>query len=423
MAERIEQYLGTVCAQVRWRRVRPALVQELRTHLEEQAAACRARGLSAPEAEAEAIRQMGSAEQVGLALDAVHQPKKQTAIMLLAGLCAVLGALLRVICQDAHAAPALAALLLTFGALCGGYFFDYRRLGRFAWLIYGAVFALGALCLYRGFRYAGGVSILGVGMSVGIESEYVVLLYPPAYALAVYALRGKKGGFLLALCAAVPFAALLRLGDRTFTTQVTLLSRLIFRLELAVVLLIAIRAAFFRVKKGWAYSAVLLLLALGLYLDVRSNMSRLAAYFSPAAIQQWRSIAQARPFADQLMAKTLRLIQQAGVSSAVPAWVWMAMLYVPMAAFLGLLLVRAAKLPNPLGKLLSLPAALMLIIRFAAGVGYQLSLFPMSAPLPFVSGNLFSVVDAALLGLALCALRQSACPEMPPPRLSQAEAA
>ena len=39
MAERIEQYLDTVGAQVRWKRVRPALTQELRTHLEEQAEA------------------------------------------------------------------------------------------------------------------------------------------------------------------------------------------------------------------------------------------------------------------------------------------------------------------------------------------------------------------------------------------------
>ena len=78
MAERIEQYLDEVGAQVRWKRVRPALTQELRTHLEEQAEAYRAEGLPAAEAEAEAVRQMGDAEQIGLALDAVHRPKRQT---------------------------------------------------------------------------------------------------------------------------------------------------------------------------------------------------------------------------------------------------------------------------------------------------------------------------------------------------------
>ena len=112
MAERIEQYLDTVGAQVRWKRVRPALTQELRTHLEEQAEAYRAEGLPAAEAEAEAVRQMGDAEQIGLALDAVHRPKRQTAILSLAGICILLGAIFRILSQDSPKLFTLAALVL-----------------------------------------------------------------------------------------------------------------------------------------------------------------------------------------------------------------------------------------------------------------------------------------------------------------------
>lgn len=95
MAERIERYLETAGAQVRWKRVRPALKRELRTHLEEQTEAYLAEGMAEDAAEAEAVRQMGDAEAVGLALDAVHRPKKQTAILLFAGLAIVLGMYLR----------------------------------------------------------------------------------------------------------------------------------------------------------------------------------------------------------------------------------------------------------------------------------------------------------------------------------------
>ena len=91
----------------------------------------------------------------------------------------------------------------------------------------------------------------------------------------------------------------------------------------------------------------------------------------------------------------------------------MGLLVGPMTAFLALLLVRAAKLTHPLGKLLCLPAALLLVIRFVPGVLYQLSLFPLAAPLPFITGNLYSVIDALLLGLSVSALRQSTCPEPP----------
>ena len=114
MAERIEQYLDTVGAQVRWKRVRPALTQELRTHLEEQAEAYRAEGLPAAEAEAKAVRQMGDAEQIGLALDAVHRPKRQTAILSLAGICILLGAIFRILSQDSPKLFTLAALPVPF---------------------------------------------------------------------------------------------------------------------------------------------------------------------------------------------------------------------------------------------------------------------------------------------------------------------
>ena len=226
MAERIEQYLDTVGAQVRWKRVRPALTQELRTHLEEQAEAYRAEGLPAAEAEAEAVRQMGDAEQIGLALDAVHRPKRQTAILSLAGICILLGAIFRILSQDSPKLFTLAALVLTAGLLLGGYSFDHRRLARYAWQIYGVVLALGAVCLYRSFHLANGVGI-ELGISMGIENEYVVLLFPLAYALAVYALRGKRGGFVLALYAVVPFIAFLHLSDMAPIYQVSFFSRLL----------------------------------------------------------------------------------------------------------------------------------------------------------------------------------------------------
>ena len=251
MAERIEQYLDEVGAQVRWKRVRPALTQELRTHLEEQAEAYRAEGLPAAEAEAEAVRQMGDAEQIGLALDAVHRPKRQTAILSLAGICILLGAIFRILSQDSPKLFTLAALVLTAGLLLGGYYFDYRRLARYAWQIYGVVLALGAVCLYRSFHLANGIGI-ELGISMGIENEYVVLLFPLAYALAVYALRGKRGGFVLALYAGVPFIAFLHLSDMAPIYQVSFFSRLMLRVGLTAVLLIAIRAGFFRVKAGLA---------------------------------------------------------------------------------------------------------------------------------------------------------------------------
>ena len=120
---------------------------------------------------------------------------------------------------------------------------DYRRLSRYAWYIYGAVFVLGAICVYQTtFMGPGAPRMLGI--TVGDTSEYAALLYPAAYALAVYALRGKKGGFWLSLAALAPFA-LLFLWDR----YVGILPQLLFAVCAAAVLLSAIRAGLFQVKR------------------------------------------------------------------------------------------------------------------------------------------------------------------------------
>ena len=416
MAERIERYLETAGAQVRWKRVRPALERELRTHLEEQTEAYLAEGMDEDAAEAEAVRQMGDAEAVGLALDAVHQPKRQTAILLFAGLAIALGMYLRAEFTGSSYAFALASGVLACGVLFGGYYLDYRRLSRYAWYIYGAVLVLGAVCVYQTRLNPGGPYVLGT--SVGDTSEYAALLYPAAYALAVYALRGKKGGFWLSLAALAPFAPLLLL-DR----YGKLMYRIVFAAGAAVVLLSAIRVGLFRVKKNWARALVWTLLVFAiaglLYMDSQQYHNFSNWYLSPAGLREWRAIMQEyhkySSTVSALLARgELAEANRLGRLAGVPAWVWLAMLYAPQAVLLVILLLRAAKLQNPLGRMLCTPAGVLLTMRMTLGLLYQAAIFPLFMPLPFISGNLYTVMDAALLGLALSALRQSACPEPAP---------
>ena len=379
MAERIERYLETAGAQVRWKRVRPALERELRTHLEEQTEAYLAEGMTEDAAEAEAVRQMGDAETVGLALDAVHRPKRQTAILLFAGLAIVLGMYLRAEWIGSSYAFALASGLLACGAFMG----------------------------------PGAPRMLGI--TVGDTSEYAALLYPAAYALVVYALQGKKGGFWLSLAAVAPFA-LPFLWDR----YVGILPQLLFAVCAAAVLLSAIRAGLFQVKKNCARALVWALLVLAVvgifYQDAQRYQNFSDWYFSPAGLREWREILREywknSSTASALLTRgTLAEANRLGTLSGAPAWVWLAMLYAPQAVLLVMLLVRTAKLQNPLGRMLCIPTGMILSMQLTLGLLYQTGIFPLSAPLPFISGNLYTVMDAALLGLALSTLRQSACPE------------
>lgn len=360
---------------------------------------------------------MGDAETVGLALDAVHRPKKQTAILLFAGLAIVLGMYLRTEWIGSSLAFALASGVLACGALFGGYYLDYRRLSRYAWYIYGAVFVLGAICVYQTtFMGPGAPRMLGI--TVGDTSEYAALLYPAAYALAVYALRGKKGGFWLSLAALAPFA-LPFLWDR----YVGILPQLLFAVCAAAVLLSAIRAGLFQVKKNCARALVWALLVLAVvgifYQDAQRYQNFSDWYFSPAGLREWREILREywknSSTASALLTRgTLAEANRLGTLSGAPAWLWLAALYTPQIVLLVILLVRTAKLKNPLGRMLCVPTGVLLTMQLAFGLLYQAGIFPLSAPLPFISGNLYTVLDAALLGLSLSSLRQSACPEAAP---------
>ncbi len=174
---------------------------------------------------------------------------------------------------------------------------------------------------------------------------------------------------------------------------------------------------------------VLLVLAIAgfFYQDSQQYQNPSDWYFSPAGLRAWREIIQnyhkSSSTVSALLARgTLTEATRLGALSGTPAWMWLATLYAPQAALLVILLVRTAKLQNPLGRLLCVPAGVSLAMQLTLGLLYQAGVFPLSAPLPFISGNLYTVLDAALLGLALSTLRQSACPE-PIPRSKQPDPA
>ena len=83
MPNRFEQYLTLAGEQIRWKRARPRLLSELRTHLLDERDGCLARGMTEEAAQAEAIRQMGDPVLVGQSLDAVHRPKPQWGLLTL----------------------------------------------------------------------------------------------------------------------------------------------------------------------------------------------------------------------------------------------------------------------------------------------------------------------------------------------------
>lgn len=200
MSDRIETYLNIAGEQIRWKRARPALLEELRTHLLDQRDACLAEGMSEEEAQAEAVLQMGDAVSVGQGLDRVHRPKPQWGLLFLVVVVAVAGVVFRLVLTANYPWPisvevpkTVLALILGVAALFGAYFLDYTFLGRQGKLLYLIALGLGV------------IAIQAQGFSTGYYLSYVYVFYPVVYGVWLYSWRGKGWkGFLLSVVGMVP---------------------------------------------------------------------------------------------------------------------------------------------------------------------------------------------------------------------------
>ena len=89
--EPFREYVENVCGQIRWKKVRPAVAEELEAHLDDQRQALMEEGASEEEAVKETLRQMGDPVSTGAQLDRVHRPKPQWAMLAAVGLLLVMG--------------------------------------------------------------------------------------------------------------------------------------------------------------------------------------------------------------------------------------------------------------------------------------------------------------------------------------------
>ena len=93
-SDRVNEYLKSVCAEVRWRQAHDAVREELAAHIEDQTEAYMRSGMERETAERKAVESMGSPAETGLRLDASYRPKPQwgpvimlTALLMISAAC------------------------------------------------------------------------------------------------------------------------------------------------------------------------------------------------------------------------------------------------------------------------------------------------------------------------------------------------
>lgn len=432
MPETIQAYLEAVREQIRWKRAQPVLIRELGQHLEDQRSAFVQEGKSPEEAERLAVRDMGDPVTVGTELDAVHRPRPQWGLLGLTFALAAVGVVLRAtffqLGGDYHAnfthalKMALASLGLGTAAMLGMYFLDISRLVRHARAVYIAALA-------------GGIATLPITAAQGVAyyTQYILLFYPIAYAFWLYTWRdnGWKGVFL-SILGGVPLALVCSVVPSMTGLSLLLLSGLALTLWAAgrdwfgvgrwkgvcAVLVLSFGGLAVLLFKGYLNSFFLrLMIALRPELEKehRGYMGWMLKTF-------WEDVpplrrvsgeaamsvnAGARVFGGGIEMRPIDFSHDFLPASMAVAWGWVPLLLL-VAALAGLLLwllvkgLRQSYLP---GRLAVLAVVLTLGLETLFSTALNLGFLLFSASMPLVVGNLQTVIDMALIGLALSVFR------------------
>lgn len=288
----MDEYLKIVLEQIRCKKARPYIRQELQDHIEDQIEANISAGLNRSDAEKEAVKDMGDPVEAGLSLDRIHKPQIAWKLLLIISTISVIGILIHMaidlyVTGDGTAmAPRYAFHVITgVVVMMILYFLDYTLLARFSKIIAAILIAMCFSTLLFGNVINGMHYFISSGLFGGfrIPIQALMLLYIPIYGGILYKYRGTGyAGLVKSLLWMIIPAWLVLYLPSVMTAGLMLVSML-------VMLTIAVRKSWFHVQKAlslctiWSiFTIAPVVLILVLYWQQRFSpyqMARLQAMF------------------------------------------------------------------------------------------------------------------------------------------------
>ena len=196
----MREYLDTLEAQIRSKKARVAVREELEAHIEDQIRALVEAGVEEQAACAEAVRRMGDPVEVGVDMDRIHRPRNNWKLLAVIAGISLIGLLVQYLCIyriGAGAAVEGGSAVSAFLAQCAytlaglavmtiQYLCDYSILCRYGRAI-GALFigGMALLCL------PGVTPVIMGGHSYLKTIQY---LFIPIYGGILYEYRGQGAG-------------------------------------------------------------------------------------------------------------------------------------------------------------------------------------------------------------------------------------
>lgn len=242
----LHEYLDILAEQIRCKKARPMIQEEIKNHIEDQAQAYRKEGMGEEKAMAKAILEMGDPVEAGMELDRVHRPKMQWTLVALVVLLSIIGMIMQIVIfktgclsneenittiRDGFIYNSILNTIVSFcviGAVC---IVDYTYLAKYPvalWWLFSFLQVLGAF--YIGSSYMRGYQF----------SYYMTTLMVPVFAAVVFRYKNNgMTGFLKCIGLYLALALIKMFTQTAFLTGV---------LELTVSVLVILTVA---VIRGW----------------------------------------------------------------------------------------------------------------------------------------------------------------------------
>jgi len=213
----MEEYLEKMLSQIRCKKARPYILDEIRSHIEDQIADNISEGMDFAEAEKKAVTDMGDPIEVGISLDRIHKPRIAWNFLVIVGIVSVLGIAIQqsIFNQLGHYdfdpsiqntfLPTMigfvSSVVFGFILMCVIYFMDYTTIAKYAKIVGLFIIGLGFLLLagFFGRNINGTHDYVGFGM-FRISATSLMMFYIPIYGAILYKYReGGTSSFLKAI--------------------------------------------------------------------------------------------------------------------------------------------------------------------------------------------------------------------------------
>ena len=418
----MDEYLKTLLEQIRCKKARPYIRQELQNHMEEQIEANIHAGMNYESAEKEAVKDMGDPVEAGISLDRIHKPQIAWKLLFMIALISVAGIVTHImIATHMDGADAFASSRYVIHVLVGIvvmmvlYFMDYTLLARYSKLIAVILLATCLLTLFFGVSINGMTYYMNIGGRV-ISIQALMLFYVPIYGGVIYQYHGLgyKGVMKAVAWMVLPVLLVIRM-PATMTAGLMLTSML-------VMLTIAVISKKKTIAGLWGIFMVLPVVSFfGMYFGnvlASYQKARIQAFVSNTGDANYLT-ATIRSFL-----KTNKMIGSSGadVSEKLPGFnadyllTYLSSTYGMIVAILVCCVLAvlilfvfgtALKQKNQLGMMMGCGCGMIFLVSFLINVLENLGAFPPTATfLPFLSaGGSYIVVSYGLIGIVLSIYR------------------